>query len=305
MVGKKSNRYLDNIMENYEQIRFKKWLRIVEDNIAGNAEPKKQLHVFDFDDTLGVTQNANGVMLYQNGQPIHKTPEDVKNWVSANGLTANDLTDGPDNKKIQYVNARNGYVVYVTSGGLAKIQRNYDRSKQFVTGFGDPKGNGEEILIDFTPSSYVDKEKTHPIPPTVSKLADVKSKNANAIVMTARKTGGTGQAIEGKQVQTTNASDIKQFLAKNGVPPDDVIGVSGQNKGNEIKKYIASKYSNDFPDEIHFYDDLEKNTSEVEAALAKKTPAELHLYGPGEFEKGEATPFRPSKSYDKQNIPAR
>jgi hypothetical protein len=44
---------------------------------------------------------------------------------------------------------------------------------------------------------------------------------------------------------------------------------------------------------------LTKNTDEVEAAIAKKVPAELFVYGPGEFAHGEADPETPTKSFPK------
>ena len=46
----------------------------------------------------------------------------------------------------------------------------------------------------------------------------------------------------------------------------------------------------------HFYDDLKKNTDEVENAIAEKEPSELHVYGPGEFDLGEADPEIPTRS---------
>jgi len=283
-----------------QMMNFKEWLRISEDIIAGNAPPQKQLHVFDFDDTLGVTQNANGIMVYQNGQPMHKTLDDAKNWASTMGLGTNDLLDGPHKQKIEFVKERNGYVIYVSSSGLAKVQSHYDRNKQFVTGVNEPRGDGEEILIDFTPSSFVDQSKTHPIEPSITKLADQKNKGSETIVMTARKTNDVGTSIKGQPVQPTNAQDIKQFLNKHGVNPDAVIGVTGQNKGNQILKYIKQTSPTEPPEEIHFYDDLKKNTDEVESAIANKTPSELHIYGPGEFESGQANPNVPKKSFDKK-----
>jgi hypothetical protein len=75
------------------------------------------------------------------------------------------------------------------------------------------------------------------------------------------------------------------------------MGVTGQNKGIAIiKKYLREPGGS--PDEVHFYDDLEKNTKEVEDALASKVPSELHIYGPGEFAHDEVSPEFPKKSYE-------
>ena len=48
------------------------------------------------------------------------------------------------------------------------------------------------------------------------------------------------------------------------------------------------------PEEIHFYDDLPKNINNVARTLGGKIPADLYLYGPGEFAKGQANADRPS-----------
>ena len=50
--------------------------------VPGDADPKKQAHIFDFDDTLGETDNANGVMLYVDGKPAHKTAEEAQAWLA-------------------------------------------------------------------------------------------------------------------------------------------------------------------------------------------------------------------------------
>jgi hypothetical protein len=284
-------------------ISFYEFLKIVaEDAIPGNAPPQKQVHVFDFDETLGVTDNANGVMLYANGNAAHTTKDQALQWLKSMGLGNQDLLKGPSGQPIEYVPARKGFVVYISSAGLAAIQRNYPRSQQFVTGFSEPAGKGEEVLIDFTPSSNVNKTTTKPIAQTIQKLKQANAAGADTMVLTARKSSGDGVAIDGKTVTPTNKQDMEEFLGSQGAAPTQgVEGVSGQNKGLAIaKKFISGKNPNQAPEEIHFYDDLAKNTQEVEDAIGGKVPAELHIYGPGEFEKGHANAFKPSKSHDKK-----
>lgn len=279
-----------------KRLFFKNWL--IENEIPGDSDPGKQAHVFDFDDTLGVTSNANGVMVYLNGQSAHKTEEQVKDWFKKMGINNQDVISGPNGKTIEFIKSRNGFVVYVSSAGLAKIQSKYPSSSQFATGSGEPSGNGEEILIDFTPSSYVDQNTTKPIDQTIRKMKQANSQGSDTMVMTARKSDGQGTSIDGKRVTPTNSKDIYDFLRKHGAAPTQgVEGVAdqpGQNKGHAIEKKFFTKQNS--PKELHFYDDLEKNTREVESQVRRKKLANLHLYGPGEFDKGHVSAFDPVKS---------
>lgn len=280
-------------------MNFKEWLKIQEYLLSGNSDPKKQVHIFDFDDTLGVTYNANGIMLYKDGKPAHTSEKDVSNWLQSIGINNNYMLKGPNGSPIENVPSRNGFVAYVSSSGLAAIQKQYPSTSQFVTGVSEPNGQGDELLIDFTPSSNVDSKSTVPIEKTINKLKQANSKGSKTMVLTARKAGAgqEGTSIDGKKVTPTNKQDILDFLQSKGtVPNQGVEGVSGQNKGNAIVNKFVN--SNEPPEEIHFYDDLKKNTDEVEAAIANKYEPELYVYGPGHFDKGEIDAFKATKSYD-------
>jgi hypothetical protein len=91
---------------------------------------------------------------------------------------------------------------------------------------------------------------------------------------------------------------MQKFLSSQGAAPSQgVLGVQGANKGDEIiKKFFSSRAPDEQPDEVHFYDDLSKNTEEVDAAVSGKVPAETFIYGPGEFAHDEADPNSPNKS---------
>ena len=261
--------------------------------IAGDAPGEKQVHLFDFDDTLGVTSNANAIMLYQDGQPLHRSEGDAKKWISGLGLTDKDLLP----PKIVQIPERDGaYAIYVTSSGLAKVQSKYSKNDQKVTGFSEPD-KGEQILIDFTPSSSTDIETTKPIKQTIEKLKNANAIGARTAVVTARSAEGDVQDIHGNKLKATNAKDMEEFLAKQGAAPTDgVFGVSGGDKGGKIKKHFVDD-SPEKPEEIHFYDDLSKNTSDVKNAMAEKIPAELFIYGPGEFDHGEANAEEPAEAF--------
>lgn len=269
---------------------------LFEDSTPGNAPPKKQVHVFDFDDTLGLTKNANGVMLYRDGKPAHKNRKEVTEWLGSLGVPTSAILD----PGIVPIPERDGgMAVYLTSSGLAKVQKAFPSDKQGVTtGYSDKVNQpGETILIDFTPSSGTDVENTEPIPPTINKLKKANAQGSDTIVITARKATGAGTDFKGNSIEATNSEDMEEFLEKQGAKPTDgVMGVTGQNKGLAIiNKYV--KNDEEAPEEIHFYDDLKKNTDEVEDAVAEKVPSELYIYGPGEFAHDEADPEHPNKAF--------
>lgn len=269
---------------------------LFEDAIPGNAPPEDQVHVFDFDDTLGETLNSNGVMLYRDGKPAHKTKKDVTDWLRSLGVSKKEILD-PGIVPIR--EREGGMAVYLTSLGLARIQRQFPSEKQGVTtGYADKVNQpGETILIDFTPSSSTDIKTTKPIKSTINKMKRADEQGSDTIVITARKAAGTGIDFHGNPVQATNAEDMEKFLSKFGAAPTDgVMGVTGQNKGHAIiRKYISGE--REVPEEVHFYDDLKKNTDEVEDAVAEKVPSELYIYGPGEFAHGGADPEKPNKAF--------
>lgn len=275
------------------QLVLRKFIR---DIILEDAPPERQVHVFDFDDTLGLTSNANAVMLYKDGKPVHKSEAEVKEWLKGYGVGDKDVLP----PGIVPIKEREGaYAAYLSSSGLAKVQKNFPSDKQAVTtGYADKvEQEGETVLIDFTPSSGTDVETTKPIKPTINKLKRMNSKGAETAVVTARKATGTGTDIHGNEVEATNDKDMEAFLSKYGAKPNaGITGVTGQNKGVAIiNKFVKDK--DPPPEEIHFYDDLKKNTDEVEAAIAGKVPVTLDVYGPGEFEHGEADAEKPTRKF--------
>jgi uncharacterized surface protein with fasciclin (FAS1) repeats len=133
---------------------------------------------------------------------------------------------------------------------------------------------------------------------TIDKLKKANASGAKTAVVTARTAGGEVEDIHGKKLTATNAKDMEEFLTKQGAKPNaGVFGVSGGNKGEKIKNQFVDQAAQK-PEEVHFYDDLSKNTVDVEQNMAGKIPAELHIYGPGEFAHDEADPNRPDKSFD-------
>lgn len=298
--------YLDKIKDTVANIYDDKMSvdeSILENETPGDSDPKDQVHVFDFDDTLGVTDNPNGIMMYKDGKPAHKDVNSAMEWIRASGLEkyfpkslkGNSVVMSPE---------RNGAIFYLDSAGLAKVQNTpnikyvvYDPSK------GEPNipNEGTVALLDFTPSSNINISTTKPIAPTINKLKKLNSAGAKTAVMTARQGSGEASGLDGKTIDVTNEKDIEAFLSKqNAAPNSGIMGVKGKNKGQEIEKKFVQGNEESPPKEIHFYDDSGRNTRDVEAQLAKKIPSELHIYGPGHFDAGEVSADAPTKSFSEK-----
>lgn len=262
----------------------------------GDAPPNKQVHVFDFDDTLGVTKNANGIMLMKDGKPAHQTEDEAMEWAKSLGLE-NDLLSGPGGMSVEKPEGAGGFAVYINSGALAKVRNKYPNRAATPD---KPKPEGEGLWIDYTPSSNT--SAADPIKSTIEKLKSATQAGSDTVVMTARagESGGkSGKDFGGKTIEPSNEKDIKSFLEdETGVAPTKgVIGLSGANKGDAIKKkFFSSKKDADKPDEVHFYDDDPVNTDAVKSSLEAdpEVDAEVYIYGPGHFSKGEADPNNPS-----------
>lgn len=271
-------------------MNFKQWL------LKEKSNPSKQTHFFDFDGTIAVTTSPNIVMFYQDGSPAHKSEDDVINWIKQNGLNKQELLSGPHNKSIEFIPNKKGYAAYVSSSGLAKIQTNYP-GKESVTGISDPMPKGPSVLIDFTSSFGVDHETAKPIKQTIDKIKKLNSVGADTMVLTARRGEGIGRSIHGHNIEPTNKKDIIGFLNKQGASPTSgVVGTTGGDKGQILyNKAVKEKPDNKKPEEIHFYDDLSKNTNNVIQTLGGKVDQDLYVYGPGEFYTGQANVNIPSK----------
>ena len=268
--------------------------------VPGDATPDKQAHIFDFDDTLGLTKNANGVMLYRDGAPAHKTEQDVAKWLNSMGVSQKHYLSGPDGETFERPAGLEGVAAYIDSAGLAKLQKQIPREQQSVSPSPPSGKKGDALYIDFTPSAYVDINTTDPISSTIEKMKKATSQGSDTMVITARASNKKkpGVNFAGEPVIPSNAEDMEKFLSDQGATPTHgVLGVQGQNKGLEIiNKFFKNRSPESQPDEVHFYDDLSKNTQEVDVAVSGKVPAETFIYGPGEFAHGEADPESPSKA---------
>ena len=141
--------------------------------VPGDADPEKQVHVFDFDDTLGVTKNANGVMLYRDGTPAHKTAAEAAAWLKSMGVSEKNYLPGPSGETFEEPSGAGGIAAYIDSAGLATLQRQIPRMQQSVSPRPPTDKKGDALYIDFTPSAFVDVNTTDPINSTIQKMKSV------------------------------------------------------------------------------------------------------------------------------------
>jgi len=270
------------------------------DPVPGDAEPKKQVHVFDFDDTLGVTKDANGIMVYRDGVPL-KTPQEMQQWLASKGIGQDYMLTGPKGGQIEQPDGVDGIAAYINSAGLAKAREGINNVLVSPTKPtpGDPKFAGEAIVADYSPSSTA--KSAEPIDSTLSKIKNLPA-GATSQIITARSGESSGRIpkdFAGQPHPPSVESDLKDFMTSQGANlTNGIKGLGGGNKGDAIKKlYFDGKPPEQQPDEVHFYDDDAKNISDVKNALGGKVPAEVFLYGPGEFEKNQANPESPNQEF--------
>src|SRR3989337_1563588 len=94
----------------------------VKNPIPGDALPSYQLHVFDFDDTLAVSKNSNGIALFKDGKPANQSLRDVTSWLVDLGLTKNDLLKGPNGKSVEETPNTKIWTAYITSDALSRVK---------------------------------------------------------------------------------------------------------------------------------------------------------------------------------------
>lgn len=271
--------------------------------VPGDAPADKQVHAFDFDDTIGVTQDPNGIMLYVDGEPAWKTAEDAKKWCTEHGISGADIMKGPKGSPFEKPDGMDGFAAYISSGALGQIRGTTAHtlySPKKPTAKDNP---GDALVVDYSPSATA--KKADPIPSVVARIKALNAKGAHTEIITARASETSAQGekgppkdFAGKVHPPSVEADLADFSKKQGINMDSIVGMGGGNKGKQIKnKWFDGKSPEEQPDEVHFYDDDKVNIDAVRDQLAGKVPAEVHLYGPGHFSKGGADPTKPSESF--------
>lgn len=263
--------------------------------VPGDAPAQKQLHIFDFDDTLGVTNDSNGVMLYKDGVPAWKSAKDAETWIKSVGIGGDDLLKGPNGSTFEQPYGMEGFAAYVSSGVLPAVKRAVGGNVLIAPDKPTGDSKGDAAVFDFTSSATA--KIAEPIKDTVNKLKSVDSSGGSTAIVTARSgesAGATRKNFAGEDVTVSVEKDLSNFMKKQGAPlTKGVYGIDGKNKGEFIKNNLLDP----MPDEIHFYDDDSSNIDKVKGTLVGHVPAEVFLYGPGKFQDGDSNPNNPSKSF--------
>lgn len=269
-----------------------------EDEVPENAPPEKQLHVFDFDDTLGVTEDSNGVMLYRNGIPAWKTEKEARDWVKSIGIDGEDLLKGPGGKSFEKPDGMDGFAAYVSSGVLPSIKAAVGGPSgvMYAPDKPDVEKKGEVVVFDFSPSASAKSAK--PIKSSLGKVKDLDTKGAKTAIVTARSAENIAQTspdFSGKEHPVSVQADLENFTKKQDAEMNlGIYGTKGANKGEFIRDNLLPK--GDF-EEIHFYDDDPTNINKVAGALGDKVDAEVYLYGPGKFQDSPNNSEKPKQVF--------
>tara|TARA_R110000803_G_scaffold179248_4_gene241663 strand:- start:1588 stop:3054 length:1467 start_codon:yes stop_codon:yes gene_type:complete len=293
------------------------------------TEQKKDLHVFDFDDTLGITKSATIHIAFDyNGGDINDPASyspvtDLSARIGKSGTgkvrtstEADITTDGLSGDRfIASPDYLQGAQAVVLNTDQYKIWKS-----KYMSGLSDPtrplvypNGNVEELVkkaaakmngkpgeihaVDFSPSSGLGDAE--PIEATLAKFAEREGAGDVTAVVTARK-GQTGMGtFGGKEVVATNVEDIKDFMGdETGEHPDYVFGAAdfgnkvADNKREIIKNIVGG--SSGGIDDIYFYDDDTKNANAVQGLEDDEEMAgrDLNIFN-YEFADG-ASPEKPS-----------
>lgn len=301
-----------------DQIVYRWLFEQEETPVPGDAEPEKQLYAFDFDDTLGVTGDANGVMLYKDGVPAWNTAADAQAWVKQNGLEK-DLLKGPKGNSIEQPDGVEGFAIYVNSAGLTKARETADNI-MMAPAKPTPENKGLTVVADYSPSSSA--KTAEPIDSTLNRIRNAPA-GAETQIITARsgessvaaaKAAGKDRVpkdFAGKPHPPSVESDLAAFMKNQGITlknktGNPVKGMGGGDKGEQIKKtYFDARKPEDQPEEVHFFDDDPKNINDVRKAL-KDVDAEVFLYGPGGFSDKHPHPAgKASADSPKEKYPAK
>lgn len=224
----------------------------------------EKVFVFDFDDTLGVTDNPVGILHMIDGE----ASSDIESILTKDYNVPKDeilyiaLSKKYIGGEIAYISSH-GYKLY---GNAAKKLRDEGKLKMYYGGESRPLLKGTEDLIDFSTSSYVNPTSTKPINQVIDVMKNAEKNGHEIGVITARKGKLPMKSIDGDIVRTTNVKDMVNFLHKRGVKTitiDDVYGAA--DFGNDIPVTKATLIVNAFikkynANTVNFYDDDRKNT---------------------------------------------
>lgn len=313
---------------NFELNRWMRLAGIISEQDSASG-PMKDLHVFDFDDTLGVTTSPTLVAAveYNGGDPDDpesytpikdlqrrvgsvvkgvKLPDEAE--VKSPGLRGDRVksTDNLDDSQAIVLDTeqyRDWKEKYIPSGNHVRLVINPNIDQQIRAAgrkMSQSGTTGEIHVADFSPSSTIGAS-VRPIKQMLKTLANAEAAGDETAVVTARKGKTDLDALGGGKVAATNAADISGFVSDQvGVKPDEVLGAADFNPTDpaSAKRDLVIKLASDPSiDNISFYDDDPENARRV-AQICDDAPEltgkELDIYN-YEFAKGK-NPTKPTFS---------
>ena len=282
---------------------------------------KKDLYVFDFDDTLGVTTSPTLIAAVEYaggdpGDPASYTPvKDLKSrignvvkglqtpsqagvnspGISGDVVRSNDELDDAEAVVLDTEQYRDWKEKYIPSGDHVRLVINPNIENDIMKAGRDmfDRGvTGEIHVADFSPSSTIGSD-VKPINPVLNILSKANAAGNETAVVTARKGETDLDSLGGGKVPATNAADIEGFVAHEaGTAPDIVVGAADYNPADPAsakRDLVVALYDQQI-DNIHFYDDDPENARKVaeicdDAADEGMDGVELSIYN-YEFAKG-------------------
>ena len=254
-------------------------------------DAEDELHVFDFDDTLGIT---NASTLVAGVEYLGGDPEDPKNYraivdMSSRLQSTTGKLQTPQDINIENPNISGGVVTgetevldgaqvvvvdtaqyrdwkgqYIRGGDHAKVVIGGNVGRKIIDAAKKMGKPGEIHVTDFSPSFELGA--ADPIDSTLGLLGDKATQGAKTAVVTARKGETEFDTFGGGKKKAQNISDIERFVQDQvGIKPDEIYGaadISNSTADNKRKLIKWLAISND-SEEIHFYDDDPENANAV------------------------------------------
>tara|TARA_B100000700_G_scaffold184560_2_gene203481 strand:+ start:422 stop:1567 length:1146 start_codon:yes stop_codon:yes gene_type:complete len=289
---------------------------------------KRDLHVFDFDDTLGVTDSPTLVAAveYNGGDPndpksyvpvkdlgdrvgakvkgiqLPKNSDFQFSGLSGNEVRSNNKLDDAQAIVLDTEQYRDWKEKYIPSGDHVRLVVAPDIDAQIKSAgkrMSDMGTTGEIHVADFSPSSTIGTN-VQPIDSMLDVFSTAESEGDATAVVTARKGETDLDSLGGGKIPATNAADIQDFLASEiGSNADVVYGAADFNPTDPAtgKKDLIQRLAiKDDIDNVHFYDDDPENAKRVEQLCNDPELAgtEIDIYN-YEYAKG-AKPTTPTSS---------
>lgn len=234
--------------------------------IEGDAETEEEMHIFDFDDTLGVT---NAMTLVTGIEKIsdndYRVIKDLDKRIKGNGIESSTVTDKTDligafNQYLrgsgkssshlpkQFGDLAGAEVAVLDTDAYAKWKNNYKpvnggklfRGYSPLANSGGLTQNTLRTIKNFMAGAPVGSEllfqdyspsftlgQVEPVDIMIDKAKEISNSPEDSLgVITARRGEKSLDNFGGQHIQAQNAEDIKVFLKSKNISPDFVYGAS-------------------------------------------------------------------------------